>query len=201
MKTLFSVLACSLFLNTAIASAQVEIVQAVKADLVSRHVSLAGPCGAFEITKRVAWALRSQGLGLLSKPGGNNCQGYATDFLVRPDASGIDILGDSGGDNVPGWSESEPPGALAGRWREPFDPGDTVVTPPAPPQPPTSTLEQQIYDLLVAHEDAEQAERAKAEAFRQSVKSTWESFKPALTFVGKYIVPAIGAWLVGKKVG
>jgi hypothetical protein len=119
------------------AFAQVEVVSAVKNDLVARGVSLSGPCGAFEITKRVAWVLRAQGIGLLSKPQGNNCQGYSVDFLTRQDGSGLDILGDGGGDNTPTWHDAEPPGALSSRWREPFDPGDGVVTPPPTPTVPT----------------------------------------------------------------
>ncbi len=111
---------------------QSEIVAAVKNDLIARHVNLEGGCGAFEITKRVAWVLRAQGVGLMEKSGGNNCQGYSTDWLVFLDFSGRDILTDSGGENGPAWSPepNDPPGTYAGRWRAPFDPGDVVVVPP-----------------------------------------------------------------------
>lgn len=153
------------------AAAQVEIVAAVKGELVSRGVDLSGPCGALEITKRVAWALRARGVGLLSKPSGNNCQGYSVDYLVFPDASGRDILGDGGGENVPLWPSepSEPPGAFAGRWREPFDPGDApspvVTLPPPVSQPPPDLsgtdaitrlirIEAKQDQTLVAIEDA-----------------------------------------------
>lgn len=197
IRRVFAILACSLFLNTA-AYAQVEIVAAVKGDLVSRHVDLSGPCGAFEITKRVAWALRSQGVGLLSKPSGNNCQGYSVDYLVRADASGVDILGDAGGDNGPGWSESEPPGAFVGRWREPFDPGDVVVvTPPATPQPlpagdvPLSAIQAQI--AAIAQQLAEH--EAKEAAFRESVADQWKKFGVWMAKVAPFVV---GGLLAGR---
>jgi hypothetical protein len=99
-----------------------EYVAAIKAQLQAQGVSLTGPCGAFEVTKRVAWGLRAQGVGLLSKPGGNNCNGYATDYLVLPNGDGVDILSDGGGNNGPQWSVQ--PGEFAGsdRWRAPVSP-------------------------------------------------------------------------------
>lgn len=119
------------------AFAQVELVASVKAQLEAQRVDLSGSCGAFQITKRVAWALRQGGAGLLSKPSGNNCEGFSVDFITYPDGSGVDILGDSGGANVSGWDQSEPPGALSGRWRAPIDPA--AALPPPPPPPPTGT--------------------------------------------------------------
>lgn len=185
------------------ATAQVEVVAAVKNDLVARGVNLAGPCGAFEITKRVAWVLRAQGVGLLDKPGGNNCQGYSVDYLVFPDFSGRDILGDGGGENAPQWSgePNEPAGAFAGRWRAPFDPGDVVgpAPGPMPPTPPqTPNLDQQILDAIKAHEAAQAVERAKAEAFRQAVGREWAKFGLFLT---KYVLPVVGGLLVGRQIG
>ena len=121
MRRLFILLVCSLFLNAAPALAQhtahPDVVAAVKASLQAASIDLSGPCGAFQITKRVVWLLRSEGTGLLSKPGGNNCEGYSVDFVTYFDGSGVDILGDAGNANVPVWEEAEPVGALAGRWR------------------------------------------------------------------------------------
>lgn len=91
---------------------------------------LRGPCGAFAITKAVAWKLQTEGVGLLSKPSGNNCDGYSVDFLTYQDGSGVDILSDAGGANGAGWDPSEPVGALSGRWRAPIAPTS------APPPPP-----------------------------------------------------------------
>ncbi len=79
----------------------------MKALLMGQGWDLSGPCGAFLITKHVAWGLRDRGYGLLSKPGGNNCEGYATDIVMRRQANGdiIDILGDAGNGNVPMWND------------------------------------------------------------------------------------------------
>lgn len=97
------------------------LVAAVKADLEGRGVTLTGPCGAFAITSRVAWALRDEGAGLLEKRGGNNCRGYSTDFVVFRQGPSFDVLGDSGGANVPQWAQDDDP-ALRARWRPPVDP-------------------------------------------------------------------------------
>lgn len=92
----------------------------VKERLQAAGVSLSGPCGAFEITKRVAWDLRHSGAGLLSKPNGNNCQGYATDIVAWRDRA-FDILGDGGGANNPSWQETGVDD-LYNRWRPPVEP-------------------------------------------------------------------------------
>lgn len=173
--------------------AQVEVVAAIKADVVARGISVAGPCGAFQITKRVAWALRGTGVGLLDKPAGNNCEGYSIDYLVFPDGSGRDILGDGGGENTPAWAPepNEPAGAFAGRWRAPFDPGDVVVPPapsPVPPPPADSTLDQTILDELRAHE-------AKEAAFREAVADKWKKFG---IFLAKYAPAVLGAVFAGR---
>src|SRR3990167_10982075 len=148
------------------AFAQASVVADVKAALVATGVPLSGPCGAFQMTKRVAWQLRQTGIGLLSKPEGNNCEGYAVDFLTYPDGSGLDILGDSGGANVPGWELSEPPGTLTGRWRPPFDPGDTVTPAPVPPPPVVTppVSDDVLVELRAVKTIAEQARALAAEA-------------------------------------
>lgn len=89
----------------------------VKSQLLAQGVDLSGPCGAFQITKRVAMGLRGSGAGLLSKPGGNNCEGYATDIVAFPDRA-FDILSDGGNTNGPIWSETGVDN-LAARWRPP----------------------------------------------------------------------------------
>ena len=50
------------------ATAQQSVVAAVKADLVARGVDLSGDCGAFAITSRVAWTLRSRPTGCCLTP-------------------------------------------------------------------------------------------------------------------------------------
>jgi len=100
----------------------VEYVAAVKRQLEAQGVNLIGPCGAFQITSRVAWGLRGAGIGLLSKPGGNHCDGYAVDVLVLPNRTDIiDILSDGGGQNLPSWYEREHE-VTADRWRPPVQP-------------------------------------------------------------------------------
>jgi hypothetical protein len=161
--------------------AQSSVVADVKAALVARGVPLSGPCGAFQISKRVAWQLRGTGIGLLSKPEGNNCEGYSVDFLTYPDGSGLDILGDSGGANVPGWELSEPPGTLTGRWRPPFDPGDTVVPLPVPVSPVVTppASDDVLVELREVKSIAEQARALAAEAVveikahRAGVQAVW----------------------------
>lgn len=103
-------------------SMSVEYVRAVKAQLEAAGENLIGPCGAFKITSRVAWGLRGAGIGLLDKPGGNQCSGFATDVLVLPNRTDIiDILSDGGGQNTPSWyiRENE---VSVDRWRAPVQP-------------------------------------------------------------------------------
>ena len=101
----------------------VTYVQAVKAQLEAQGVNLVGPCGAFAITKRVAWGLRGAGIGLLDKSGGNQCDGYSVDGLVLAGGGGdlVDILSDAGNTNTPSWyvreQEVDP-----SRWRPPVQP-------------------------------------------------------------------------------
>jgi len=68
---------------------------------------------AFEVTKRVAWALRGEGAGLLIKNGGENIvqwQGYSfsASRICYPDGHIYKVIGDAGpgGANSPGWSEN-----------------------------------------------------------------------------------------------
>lgn len=97
----------------------------VKAWLESEGHDLSGPCGAFEIVRQVTWYLYlvgSYGVGLLDKPDGNNCEGYATDIVMYSTMGGqiIDILGDGGGQNTPQWGVSDT--VDPARWRPPVQP-------------------------------------------------------------------------------
>ena len=102
------------------ASPTAGFVAEVKARLQARGVDLTGPCGAFAITKRVAWGLRATGAGLLSKPSGNNCDGFAVDIVAFPTGMIVDILGDAGNGNTPLWNTGEP--VDAARYRPAVDP-------------------------------------------------------------------------------
>jgi len=115
------------------------LVAQIKQQLLARGDDLSGPCGAFAITQRVAWALRADGAGLLDKPGGNNCLGFATDYIIFEHGPAFDILGDGGGANNPQWNEDDD-ATLIPRWRAPVDPGDVVVPPVVPPDPPPDAL-------------------------------------------------------------
>lgn len=128
-----------------------DVVARIKSELEARGVSLVGPCGAFEIVKRVAWELRGEGAGLLAKPSGNNCQGFATDIICYPDGRVFDILVSGGGEEdanknpIPGTGNG-PVWNPAGngflnpderdRFRPAIDPGDV---PPAATTSGTTT--------------------------------------------------------------
>jgi hypothetical protein len=81
-----------------------DVVAAQKKVCEDLGLDLTGP-NCFEITKRVAWALRSENAGLLDKPGGNNKDGYAVDIICYPDGHIYDILVNSGGLNAPSWQD------------------------------------------------------------------------------------------------
>ncbi len=107
---------------------QASAVISAKTDLVAAGVDISGECGAFKITKAAAWLLRSSGAGLLSKPTGNNCEGYAVDIIAFPDGYIYDVIGDSGIGNIPGWSPvgCGTDGTCADRYRPAVDPGTTT---------------------------------------------------------------------------
>lgn len=128
----------------------VDLVQQTKDALLARGEDLSGPCGAFKITKRVAWALRSQGYCLLSKPSGNNCEGYSVDYVVHVSGQGYDILGDAGGANTPGWNPGDT--FTSDRLAPPIDPGDTAA--PVPVPLPDAGGAANPFDLIIAKLDA-----------------------------------------------
>lgn len=129
-----------------------DVVARVKDDLLARGVTLAGACGAFEITRRVLWELRAEGWGYVAAPpGGENCTGVRTDKGVRPGGTFVDCLVDAGGANGPIWQERAASPAEIEAYRPLVDPGPLPGTPSAtgsnpPPIPapvaapdPTST--------------------------------------------------------------
>lgn len=80
-----------------------------KADLITQGVNISGACGAWEIV-RLAAKMMGGGAGLLNKPGGNNCNGYAVDIIAYPDGYIFDALIDSGNANTPSWNPTGCPG-------------------------------------------------------------------------------------------
>ena len=140
-------------------SNHLNVVQAVKASLATEDLS--GPCGAFKITRRVAWQLRGEGAGLLHKPTGNRCEDRSVDIIVYPSGRIFDILIDGGGQNLPMWHEAT--AVDPGRWRAPTDPGDT--TPPPPPPPPSNLkpiIEKLVTDLATLQQTVAQLQRQDA---------------------------------------
>jgi hypothetical protein len=114
-----------------------DLVQQVKADLEARGVDLRGPCGAWAITSRVVWALRTEGAGALEKLTGSNCAGRAADIVCFASGQIVDILGDAGGANTPIWQPADP--VDPARWRAPIDPGDAVAIVPVDVAPDAAT--------------------------------------------------------------
>ncbi len=122
-----------------------DLVRHVKADLEAHGADLRGPCGAWAITSRVIWALRTEGAGGLEQLTGNNCAGRAAGIVCFADGQIVDILGDAGGLNIPIWSPADP--VAPARWRLPVDPGDAVRG-PGPRIPLLSPLPQEAPDPL-----------------------------------------------------
>jgi hypothetical protein len=59
-----------------------DLVRRVKDYVVSKGTNLTTNCGAFEIVKRVAWALRSEGAGLLTTYHSSQCNGFSSDIVA-----------------------------------------------------------------------------------------------------------------------
>lgn len=227
------------------------VVEQVKQELLTRGYSFvimdpptddgseASRCSAFEITKRVAWRLRAEGVGLVAKaPGQKGCtvgQGrFSHDALMYPGGNAIDILEGSETKNKPAWNGTgaQPPA----NWRAPFDPGDTPVTPPPAPSPGLvsaidyARFQQIVRDELHAEVGADrtkgdtvyaQHERTyndevkrlegvagqvtavgeKVTALDQKAGGALKALGDVMAFAGKYIAPAVGAWIAAKKFG
>ena len=77
------------------------------------HINPTDPASVFEVTKRVAWGLRSEGAGLLIKnEGGNVVQWHGYNFsagrIVFPDGSVVKVITDvgEGGANGASWTDN-----------------------------------------------------------------------------------------------
>ena len=130
------------------ATAQTVVVATVKDELVARGVSILGPCGALEITRRVAWRLRESGAGLYAKVQGNNCQGFAVDLITYSDGRLYDILVNAENENVPTWNLVNAGTRVPGtnpNWRPVTVDPDSGVS-PVPPVDPAWL--QQLLDNL-----------------------------------------------------
>lgn len=175
----------------------------MKRQLEAAHVDLTGPCGAFEITKRVAWALRGEGAGLLAKPSGNNCDGFATDIVMYSgDGALVDILSDSGGGNGPTWTVTGELRPLD-QWRAPFfTPIPGAVDPEPVPPPDTggsddaiAALDQKLTILAVQADrnaDAIMARNdANTEKIQQQLNQIVEDAESTLKQLLEELLPLI----------
>jgi hypothetical protein len=125
-------------------------------------------CARWEITRRVAWELRSEGAGLIAK-GGNNCRGYAVDAIMYPDGTVVDILGAGvDGPNTAHWFV-QPVRRPASDWRAPIDLDPD--TPPAPVQDETLLLLQRVMAELETLRLELAALRAQQTADTEKVQS------------------------------
>jgi hypothetical protein len=105
-----------------------DLVTRVKNYLISRGQQFNTFCDAYEITRRVAWALRGEGVGLMTTYHTTQCNGYSADVIAYTDNSGVDILTSCGppdNTNGPTW-QPLPPGTEQSRvhYEAPTDPGD-----------------------------------------------------------------------------
>jgi hypothetical protein len=94
----------------------------VIADLQARGISILGDCGAFEITKRVAWNFRHRGAGLERKTAGRRCEDASIDIILWTGGRSIDILIGGGEVNGPAWQVEHPYAGWEHYWIAPYDP-------------------------------------------------------------------------------
>lgn len=144
-----------------------DIVREAKAQLVATGTNIEGPCGALAIVERAARML-TDGAGLLIKPSGNNCRGFATDIIAYPDGQIYDVLTDGGGMNGPAWNDA---GTV-----EPSRYFAVGSQPQNPPIPPPGVDLSEIYrrlDLLAQGQQSlyQQAERIFAEQEAQAAET------------------------------
>jgi len=156
------------------------VAQSIDADLraakAARCASVTcSPADLAAILNEAAW---KNGLGLLSKPAGNNCPQPKTgtpvscDYLVTRDGRGADVIGDAGGASIVGFNGFEDPNPdFVGRYVPAVDPGTGGSKPPDPPSGPsgaaTAELQQQQLALMlqiVSRLEAQAGEQAKQSA-------------------------------------
>ncbi len=128
------------FPSTSEGTAMVEF---VLADLRARGINVLGDCGAFEVTKRVAWHFRNRGAGLEYKPGGRRCEDRSIDIVLFNDGRSVDILIGGGTDNGPAWQVEHPYEGWQNYWRPPYNPDgeDELADRESPIEPHRDTIE------------------------------------------------------------
>lgn len=165
-----------------------DTVAQAKAELLASGADLSGPCGAFKIVNLAAWKLKAEGAGLLDKPSGNNCQGFATDIIAYQQGGQtaiFDVLIDGGGANTPTWNRVDP--VAFDRWRPPLP---VLGTPPPDPPPPSNppvdlspilsrldAIEHRLETsevsvrALIKHKDAQQEQIGLLAQFDETLKA------------------------------
>ncbi|MEO8065613.1 MAG: hypothetical protein ABI643_02015 [Candidatus Doudnabacteria bacterium] len=108
-----------------------DLVARVKTYLVSRGQQFNTLCDAFEIVKRVAWALRGEGAGLMTTFHSTQCNGLSADIVAYTDGSGVDVLGSAGPPpsdgsayDIPVWLPGPDNPEAGVDYAPPADPGD-----------------------------------------------------------------------------
>ncbi len=201
VKTVLFGLLLSLSAYTASAQDHTATVSDVKAALVARGVNLAGPCGAFQMTGRVAFILRNDGWGLIAKnPGNNGCdvsgQGrFAVDALAnRITGQWVDLLINSETENIPAWQLHE--GTPDSFWRAPFEmDGPAPPLPPTPPVPPTPPTPPPPAPVPSSIQDSLNRIEAEVILVKVSLAEHRGALQRMLVRVLKYAGPAVGTWL------
>jgi hypothetical protein len=206
----------------AAAQSPVEVIASVRADLAQRGVSIAGPCGAFEIISRAAWEMRDAGVGLFGgkNPAQNGCtvngERYAVDVLVSRDGCAYDALINSETENRPAWQLLGC--SAAGSWRAPFardvvDPSIPSVSsapatlPPPPPAPlpsvdltPLSTRMDLVVDRLGALSVQLISIDTRLAAIEAEQKALRADASNLVKKVVQWVLPAIAGLLGGRVI-
>jgi hypothetical protein len=116
-----------------------DVVARIRGQLESAGVDVHTVAGAFEITKRVAWELRSEGAGLLIKTAGENIwnwngMSFSAARICYPDGALRKILTDVPTTDNPEWADDGT--VTTDRYVPAIDPGPLPGQPPTPPTPP-----------------------------------------------------------------
>lgn len=103
---------------------QIELVRACRAQVASPVEPIGSYDRQFEVAKRVAWALRDKGVGLVEAKGGstNNSAGYTTDIVALSNGAHWDIAMDGGNTGWPDWRLEDEVNwpVIKPRWRPPI---------------------------------------------------------------------------------
>lgn len=206
--------------NPVPAQGHLDTVREAKTFLEMQGANLSGSCGAWQISNLTAWRLRDEGAGILQKPAGNNCRGYAVDVVVYKNGQAYDVLISAGEQNGPSWNDI---GVLdPARWHAPIpvedgggppDPDDPPPPPPSSPPDPLPVLEEirvgvdvlrLTADRIKVAVDRMLEEQDRLLALEQDTNTTLkeQNGRAIDAFVGiskwslKYALPAILAWIV-----